>query len=293
MDNLTKILPQEIIQYIEKIIDKCIVEVRLRVNQKLRVKLLDGEETFEYIVKSQDMSEVLKRVSNNSIYSIQDNINSGYITAFGGNRIGISGEVVQDNGKIKNIKNVTSMNIRVAHEVIGCSNSIINKIYNDGNILNTLIVSPPGRGKTTILRDIIRNISSIGKNVGLVDERLEIANVYQGKPTLNIGPRTDVISGISKDKGINILVRSMGIDVIATDEIGNLDDCKAILNATMCGVSVVATAHGSSCQDLPYDLQQLVDRGIFKLVIYLSNEIGKIEKIVSMKGEKEWLSNAC
>ncbi len=293
MENLMKILPPEIMQYLEKIQVSYITEIRLRVNQKLRIRLLDKEKVFEYVVKSQDMTEILKRVSNNSIYSIQDNINSGYITAYGGNRIGISGEVVQENGRVKNIKNVTSMNIRIAHEIIGCSNSIINRICVNEKVQNTLIISPPGKGKTTMLRDVIRNVSSSGENVGIVDERYEIANVYQGKPTLNIGPRTDVISGISKEKGINTLVRCMGIDVIATDEIGGFEDCSAILNASMCGVSVIATAHGSAYQDLPYDLQQLVNKGVFKLIIYLSSDIGKVEKIVDLKGDKKWLSNVC
>ena len=293
MENFMKILPPEIMQYLEKIQASYITEIRLRVNQKLRIRLLDKEKVFEYVVKSQDMTEILKRVSNNSIYSIQDNINSGYITAYGGNRIGISGEVVQENGRVKNIKNVTSMNIRIAHEIIGCSNSIINRICVNEKVQNTLIISPPGKGKTTMLRDVIRNVSSSGENVGIVDERYEIANVYQGKPTLNIGPRTDVISGISKEKGINTLVRCMGIDVIATDEIGGFEDCSAILNASMCGVSVIATAHGSAYQDLPYDLQQLVNKGVFKLIIYLSSDIGKVEKIVDLKGDKKWLSNVC
>ena len=293
MENLMKILPPEIMQYLEKIQASYITEIRLRVNQKLRIRLLDKEKVFEYVVKSQDMTEILKRVSNNSIYSIQDNINSGYITAYGGNRIGISGEVVQENGRVKNIKNVTSMNIRIAHEIIGCSNSIINRICVNEKVQNTLIISPPGKGKTTMLRDVIRNVSSSGENVGIVDERYEIANVYQGKPTLNIGPRTDVISGISKEKGINTLVRCMGIDVIATDEIGGFEDCSAILNASMCGVSVIATAHGSAYQDLPYDLQQLVNKGVFKLIIYLSSDIGKVEKIVDLKGDKKWQSNVC
>ena len=293
MENLMKILPPEIMQYLEKIQASYITEIRLRVNQKLRIRLLDKEKVFEYVVKSQDMTEILKRVSNNSIYSIQDNINSGYITAYGGNRIGISGEVVQENGRVKNIKNVTSMNIRIAHEIIGCSNSIINRICVNEKVQNTLIISPPGKGKTTMLRDVIRNVSSSGENVGIVDERYEIANVYQGKPTLNIGPRTDVISGISKEKGINTLVRCMGIDVIATDEIGGFEDCSAILNASMCGVSVIATAHGSAYQDLPYDLQQLVNKGVFKLIIYLSSDIGKVENIVDLKGDKKWLSNVC
>lgn len=282
MMNITKILPPELARYMSQILENNIIEIRLRSGQKARVKCIDKEITLDYIVNKEDLQDVLKRVSANSIYAIQNNINLGYITAPGGNRIGITGEVVEESGRIKNIKNVSSMNIRVAHEVRDCSASVIDKIYNDGNVLNTLIISPPGKGKTTMLRDIVRILSDRGKNVGIVDERYEIANVYLGLPTMDIGKRSDVMSGISKAQGMNFMVRSMGPDVIATDEIGSTSDCVAINNAKQCGIKIIATAHGSENEKLPYDLQKMVDSKEFDLLIYLSERIGEIQKIVSV-----------
>lgn len=284
MEDIIRILPAELARYMKDITFENITEIRLRVGQKVRIRCIEKEETIEFIVSKEHLQEILKRVSINSIYAIQNNINLGYITAPGGNRIGITGEVVEEAGMIKNIKNISSMNIRVAHEVRDCSKDVMYKIYNDGDVLNTLIISPPGKGKTTMLRDIVRKLSDMGKNVGVVDERYEIANVYLGLPTMDIGKRSDVMSGITKAQGINFMVRSMGLDVIATDEIGDGDDCLAIKNASKCGVKIIATAHGSETQDLPYELQELVDKKVFDLLVYLSEKIGQIPKVVRVWG---------
>lgn len=286
MEDIIRILPAELARYMKDITFENITEIRLRVGQKARIRCIEKEESIEFIVSKEHLQEILKRVSINSIYAIQNNINLGYITAPGGNRIGITGEVVEEAGMIKNIKNISSMNIRVAHEVRDCSKDVIYKIYNDGAVLNTLIISPPGKGKTTMLRDIVRKLSDMGKNVGVVDERYEIANVYLGLPTMDIGKRSDVMSGIAKAQGINFMVRSMGLDVIATDEIGDSDDCLAIKNASKCGVKIIATAHGSETQDLPYELQELVDKNVFDLLVYLSEKIGQIPKVVRVWGGK-------
>lgn len=280
MEDIIKILPEELSNHMKESALKDVIEIRLRVGQKVRIRCIEKEVTIDFVVSKEHLQDILKRVSTNSIYAIQNNINLGYITAPGGSRIGITGEVVEEAGSVKNIKNISSMNIRVAHEVRGCSEEVIHKIYNGGNVLNTLIISPPGKGKTTMLRDIVRRLSDMGKNVGVVDERYEIANVYLGLPTMDIGKRSDVMSGISKSRGINFMVRSMGLDVIATDEIGGTDDCLAIKNARQCGVRVVATAHGGEAQELPYELQELVDKKVFDLLVYLSEKIGQIQKVV-------------
>lgn len=280
MEDIIKILPEQVSRIIPESILKSAIELRLRVGQKLRIRCIDKEYTLDYDITKDNLQDVLKRVSTNSIYTIQNSINSGYVTAPGGNRIGITGEVVEENGVIRNIKNISSMNIRVAHEVLDCSACVIDKIYNAGDVLNTLIISPPGKGKTTMLRDVIRKLSNAGKNVGVVDERYEIANVYQGITTMNLGERTDVMSGISKADGINFMVRSMGLDVIATDEIGGASDLQAVSVACLCGVKVIATAHGSEGVPLPYDLQEMIDKKVFNLVIYLSDQIGKISKVL-------------
>jgi len=289
MHKIMDVLPSTIKVHMQDIDINSLTEIRLRVNQKLRFRYGTMEIEKPYIVILQDITDILKKVSTNSIYSIQNEINNGYITAPGGNRIGLVGEVVIDNGEIKNVKNILSMNVRLCHEVIGCSDCIINTIYKNKEVLNTLIISPPGCGKTTILRDIVRTISNDGKNVGIVDERNEIAAVYKGATTLDVGTRTDVISNVNKPYGINILTRSMGLEVIATDEIGSKEDMLSIVHAMQSGVKVIATAHGGIGNNLPYDLQRLINERYFDAVIYLSKKIGKIEKVILNHKLKEEL----
>ena len=287
MHQIMKVLPNSIVANMKNIDIEALTEIRIRLNQNLCFRLGKTEVIKEYKVLKEDIIEILRKVSNNSIYSIQKEINNGYITAPGGNRIGIVGEVVLDNGEIKNIKNISSLNVRICHEKKDCSYAVFDKIYKDNELLNTLIISPPGCGKTTILRDIIRKASNNGKNVGIVDERCEIAAASNGFCSLDVGTRTDVISNVDKSYGINLMTRSMGLDVIATDEIGSKEDILAIIKAKQSGIKVIATAHGSVAGDLPHALKNIIFDGIFDVVIYLSNEIGKIEKVVYTNQKEE------
>ena len=155
-----------------------------------------------------------------------------------GHRIGITGSSVIENGNIVNINYISSLNFRVAKEIIGCSKYMINKIINNENecIYNTLIISLPGAGKTTLVRDIVRNLSNgteklHGQTIGLIDERGEIAASYKGVPQNNIGLRTDVFSNTPKSIGMKMLIRSMSPQIIVADEIGNKDDVDAIQDA--------------------------------------------------------------
>lgn len=291
IEEILKVLPDKISKEIGNIgTDKGINEIRLRINKRVIV-IASGVEIFlTSIVTLKDMLDILVKVSSNSIYAIQNDINNGFVVIKGGHRIGICGEVVMQEGKIKNIKNINSMNIRVARQIIGVADKVMPYIVDNNEMKNLLVISPPGCGKTTMLRDIVRQVSNgiqnlkfYGKNVGVIDERGEIASVSNGMPNLDIGLRTDVISNCPKNLGIEMIVRSMGVHVIATDEIGGESDIEAIKYAVLSGVKLIFTIHGYSIDDVlrKKGIGELIYDGVFDVAILLSNKNspGTIEEI--------------
>lgn len=288
IDEILKVLPSYIVNEIVKInCSESITEIRIRAKQKVIVRCSKVELILECIASVEVILQILLNVSKNSIYAIQSDINNGYVIIRGGHRIGICGEVVYCDGRIKNIKNICGLNIRVARQVFGCADQLIPKIIVRKRVQNTLIISPPGCGKTTILRDIIRQISNMGKNVSLIDERGEIASVYEGVASLDVGNRTDIMSNISKAEGMKMMIRSMAPDVIATDEIGKQEDILAIKEAILSGVSVVFTMHAGSIENLIKNpgIKELLDLGIFSKIILLSTGKmpGIVEKVYDLK----------
>lgn len=283
LETILKILPIHIKDEILKLknIDK-ITEIRLRAHKCMYIYFGLIEEKIDIKISLSDLVLILKNISSNSIYSVQNDINNGFITIPGGHRIGVVGEVVLCDEKIKNIKNISSMNIRVAKEYIGISNKVINFIKDNDEVKNTIIVSPPLCGKTTLLRDVVRNISNSEKNVVVVDERGEIAAMSNGNYGLDIGERTDVISYVPKELGMQMAVRSMAPDVVFTDEIGTEEDIRAIKYLCRSGVKFVTTMHGNSLEDIMNSsVKELMLAGYVDIVILLSktNGIGTIQKI--------------
>ena len=212
-------------------------EIRIRANRPIILRLRNVDIVIEYKVTSNEILQIVEKLCNNSIYAYKNQMCEGFLTVRGGHRVGITGTAVIENGKIINLKYIGSINFRIAREVKGCSKNILKEIIDipNNSVFTTLLVSPPGYGKTTMLRDIIRNISNgipevnfYGKICGLVDERGEIAAMYQGIPQNDIGIRTDVIENISKSQGMKILIRTMAPEVIACDEIGSKEDIEAI-----------------------------------------------------------------
>lgn len=220
----------------------------------------------------------------------------------GGHRVGISGNAIMKDGKVSNINYVSSLNFRISKQVLGCSNKIIKYVINEdeNSIYTTLIVSPPGAGKTTLLRDLVRKLSNgieqigfTGKNIGVVDERGEIAAMYRGIPQNDVGIRTDILDNVSKALGLTMLIRSMSPQIIVADEIGNKDEVKPIMQAVCSGIKGVFTAHGGSIEDLKINptLRELLESYTFERMIFLSTkEKGEVEKIYALnKVEKEYI----
>ena len=259
---------------------KKLEEIRLHSNRPIILKFRNSDIVINYIVNKCEILQILEKICNNSIYAYKNQICNGFITVKGGHRVGITGTAVVENNNVINIKNINSLNFRIAREIKGCSNKILSEIIDKKNstIYNTLIVSPPGKGKTTILRDTIRRISDgieeldfKGKMCGVVDERGEIAAIYQGIPQNDIGIRTDVIENISKSKGIKMLLRSMAPEIIACDEIGSKEDIEAIEDAFLSGVKGIFTMHGRTIEEIKNnpEIDYLIETKQIEKIIFI------------------------
>lgn len=299
--DILKYFPDKIREVLENEINNNLIieEIRIRNSKPIILKLNNSEKIINYIVQTEDVLKILQSICENSIYSYQNQICEGFITIKGGHRIGITGSAVIENNKVKNINYISNLNFRIARQIIGCSNNIIKEIINqeENTIYNTLIVSPPGAGKTTLLRDIIRNLSNgteeiTGKNIGVVDERGEIAAMYKGIPQNDLGIRTDIIENIKKSVGMKMLIRSMAPEIIVADEIGSKEDVQEINYAVCSGIKGIFTAHGNLLEDLKLNpaIAELIEKNIFERLLFLDkNNKGKVNKIYALdKINKEY-----
>lgn len=278
-------------------------EIRLRIGQP--VWILYGRTPFylrkdgtigkekkqAYIVTEMDVKETLEYASGFSMYAYEHERRQGYLTIQGGHRIGMAGKIVMEQGNVKTISDIAMLNIRIAHECIGCAKKIIPYIKEQEDVVNTLILSPPGGGKTTLLRDLIRELASEqeGYTVGVVDERSEIAACYKGVPQNNLGVTVDVLDGCSKAEGMRMLLRSMAPDIIAVDEIGSMEDVEAIRQVTNNGCRILATIHGSNMEDMKKrnSVKKLMEDTIFRRFVVLDDRyhVGSVKGIYKEYGK--------
>ena len=270
--------------YLEKNknLENKIEEIRIRSNGKLSFKIGQDLITIFSNVTRGEMREIFENICEKSIYSYTKQIAEGFITIKGGNRVGITGSAVIENGRVINLNYISSLNFRIARQIKDVSNSILKYVINiqKNSIFNTIIASPPGGGKTTILRDLVRKISNgmpeinfSSKICGIVDERGEIAAMYKGVPQNDIGENSDVINNISKSIGINMLIRSMGPQIIVCDEIGTKDDIEAIEKATLSGVKGIFTVHASTIKEIKENpnLSKLIQNKLIQKIIVLDS----------------------
>lgn len=270
-------------------------EIRIRIEKIILFKIFDREyflysdgtvnEKLDlkktYTPTFEDIRQTIETMSDYSIYAFEQDIKNGYITLKGGFRVGVVGTAVIEEGKIKSIKNISAVNVRIAREIKGCSKKLLPFIFSP-KFNSTIIISSPNSGKTTLLRDIIREASIRGQNVAVVDERSEIGGSYRGINQMDLGFRTDILDRCPKPQGMLNLLRSMSPNIIAVDEIGGNEDINAIEKVSNSGVNLICTVHAQSIEEFKekQEFNTIFKKKIFKRFVVINKENG----VVSLKG---------
>lgn len=282
-------------------------EIRLRTGRPL-ILWQDGKEYFlssqgvltrhknlAYLVSAEEIRTTMEYLGQYSLYAYEEELRQGFLTIQGGHRVGVAGKTILEDHRVKGVHQISCINIRFSHQITGCADKVLPYVIEEGTVCHTLIISPPRCGKTTLLRDLVRQISDgtktfPGCTVGVVDERSEIGGSYQGIPQNDVGIRTDLLDCCPKSEGMMMLIRSMSPAVIAVDEIGNYEDINAIEMTLNSGCKLVATVHGSSIEDIRRKplLERLMKEHVFERYVILRSKkdepAGRMDSVYDTRG---------
>lgn len=263
-------------------------EIRVRLGQAVLVRKQQREYMSLPKVSKAEMEDILERLNKSSLYALEEEYRQGFITLEGGHRVGLSGKALLQRGEIRALKDINALNIRLARNIYGAADELLRYICVDSEVQSTLLLGAPGAGKTTVLREIIRTLSNgeglfRAYQVALADERSELAGMYEGKSSLDVGARTDVMDSCPKAQAMRMLIRSMAPEVLAADELGTREDIRAVEEALTAGIAVIATMHGKSMEDL-YNrpgLENIMAKHLFRTIIILNDNRckGRAEQI--------------